>query len=148
MRARYEASVVTPVVTPVVPTATGRGKISTQGRGMHQTSLGGWYTNTNNNIDPLHKDSLQLLTTELTSAGLDDAALQHNATIEQVKSTRKVRVLEANGTRTPSLTPSQRVGAGGQDIISFEYININGINAHDNFAELTNAIGILATIEE
>ena len=143
MRARYEA----PVVKPVVPPVTGRGEITTQGRGMRQTSLGGWYTNTNNNIDPLHKDSLQLLNMEFTSVGLDDDVLQHNAAIEHVKSKRKARVLEANGNRIPSLTPSQRVGAGAQDIIFFEHINITGINAHENFAELTNAMGILTTME-
>ena len=55
--------------------------------------------------------------------------------------------MAANGNSTPSLSPSQRLGAGVVAIISFEHITINGINAHDNFVELSNDMGILATME-
>jgi len=44
-------------------------------------------------------------------------------------------------------TPSQRLGVGTKDIISFEHINVNNINSHDSFVELSNAMGILDTME-
>ena len=113
---------------------------------MRQTSLGGWYKDKNNNIEPLHKDSLQLLTMEFASIDIDESALKHIDAISHIKK-RGERVLEANGNLTPSLSPSQRLGAGAWDIISFEHVNINGINTHDNFVELSNAIDILATME-
>ena len=132
-------------VQPIVPPITATGAFLEHGRGTRQTTLGDWFTNSPNNIDPIYKDSPQLLCTEF--AGVDDAALQHRAAIEQVINKRNAKVLEANGHSIPSLTPSQRVGEGSQDIISFEHININGINLHDNFAELTNTMGILDTME-
>ena len=55
--------------------------------------------------------------------------------------------MEANRNRVPSRTPSQRVGKESQDIISFEHVNINGINAHDSFVELSNTMGILDAME-
>ena len=134
-------------VSPVVPTVKGNDAFLEQCRGLRQTTLGGWYTHSQNNIDPLHKDSQQLRSTEFVGLGRDEAELQHSAAIDQVITTRNARVLEANVHSTPSLTPSQRVGEGAQDIISFEHININGINPNDNFAELTNTMGILDTME-
>ena len=131
----------------VVKTTTGTDTPLEQGRVLRQTTLGGWYTSSKNKIDPTHKDSQQLLCTETVGLEKEEAELQHSAAIDQVKKTRNARVLEANVNSTPSLTPSQRVGEGAQDIISFEHININGINPHDNFAELTNTIGILDTME-
>ena len=56
-------------------------------------------------------------------------------------------MLVANGNRPPALSPSQRLGEGAEDIVSFEHININGINAHDNFVELSNAMGMLEPME-
>jgi len=132
---------------PVVQTTTGTDTPSAQGRVLRQTTLGGWYTTSKNKIDPTHKDSQQLLFTETVGLGRDEAALQHSAAIDQVLNTRNARVLEANVHSTPFLTPSQRVGEGAQDIIFFEHININGINPHDKFSELTNTMGILDTME-
>jgi hypothetical protein len=63
------------------------------------------------------------------------------------KEKRKKRVKECNGTIYPSMTPSQRVGDGSENIISFEHINVNGINPHDEFIELQNAMGVLNTME-
>ena len=51
-----------------------------------------------------------------------------------------------NGSRpTPSV--SQRYGKESEEIITFEHINLNGINPHDNFVELTNIYGILKTMQ-
>ena len=58
----------------------------------------------------------------------------------------KVKI--ANKHHEPTLTPSQKYGPDAHDeVISFEHININGINAHDNFVELDNVMGILRTME-
>jgi hypothetical protein len=63
------------------------------------------------------------------------------------KEKRKQRVQQCNGTIYPSKTPSQRVGKGSENIISFEHINVNGINPHDGFIELQHAMGVLNTME-
>ena len=36
---------------------------------------------------------------------------------------------------------------GAEEIISFEHINVNGVNAHDDFVELSNCMGILENME-
>ena len=47
----------------------------------------------------------------------------------------------------PSLTPSQQVVCRSENIISFERINVNGINPHDDFIELQNTMGIFKKME-
>ena len=34
-----------------------------------------------------------------------------------------------------------------EEVISFEHINVNGINPHDDFVELANAMEIIETME-
>ena len=60
---------------------------------------------------------------------------------------REDRILAANRNRLPTRTPSQRLGSEASEIISFEHVNINGINSHDNFVELSNTMGIIETME-
>ena len=51
------------------------------------------------------------------------------------RSRQKKQVSRCNKKMHPSLTPSQRVGRGSENLISFEHINVNGINPHDDFIE-------------
>ena len=64
-----------------------------------------------------------------------------------IKEKREKKVSSCNRNIPPSLTPSQRVGCGSENIISFEHINVNGINPHDDFIELQNTMGILQKME-
>lgn len=51
--------------------------------------------------------------------------------------------MEANNYNLHIRTPQQRLDNAAEDILSFGHINVNGINSHDNFVELTNTMGIL-----
>ena len=46
-------------------------------------------------------------------------------------------------TPPPSRITSQQVGSVVKEIISFEHINIHGINSHYNLVVLTNILGVL-----
>ena len=39
------------------------------------------------------------------------------------------------------------MGSGSKNLISFEHINVNGINPHGDFIELQNSMGILNKME-
>ena len=65
----------------------------------------------------------------------------------QMQKHREDRIKAVNRNCVPSRTPSQRLGKDEQDIISFEHGNINCINAHDSFVELSNTMGILDSME-
>ncbi len=41
----------------------------------------------------------------------------------------------------------KRIGKEADEVITFEHININGINPHDEFVELKNTMGILEKME-
>ena len=64
-----------------------------------------------------------------------------------IRQRREYKVKEANANSSPSLPPSQRTGKEADEIISFEHINVNGINPHDEFVELTDTMGILEKME-
>ena len=55
---------------------------------------------------------------------------------------RKQRVKEANCGSSPTKALTEKYGVKE----SFEYINVNAINAHDDFIELTNILGVLKTM--
>ena len=63
--------------------------------------------------------------------------------LDNVNLKRSKRVKEANGSGIPSLTPSQHLGKEAEEVITFEHINVNEINPHDDFVELTNTMGML-----
>ena len=67
--------------------------------------------------------------------------------IAQIRQSMAARVQAANQDTIPSRTPRQHLGAESKDIISFEHINIHGINSHDSFIELSTVMGILETME-
>jgi len=67
--------------------------------------------------------------------------------MEKVRQSRENKVKDTNTDSFPNLTPSKRLGKETDKIISFEHINVNGINPYDEFAELTNTIGILEKME-
>jgi len=115
------------------------------GTTMRQTTLGRWCTTTPNNIDTQHKDSTQLSSTGFTRLEIDKVERSQDDTLANIRKKQAEGVTEANSSSPPSRSPSQRLGA--EDIVSFEYINGNGINAHANFVELSNAMGILENME-
>jgi len=100
-----------------------------------------------NNIDTQHKDSTQLLSTCFTRLEIDKAELSQADTRANIRGKRAERVTKANGGSPPSRSPSQCLGVETEEIISFEHINVNSTNAHDNFVELCNAMGILENME-
>ena len=65
----------------------------------------------------------------------------------RVEATRLQRVKEVNKGLVPSRTSSQQLGHGATEVISFEHINVNRINYHDNFVELTNMMVVLEAME-
>ena len=67
--------------------------------------------------------------------------------MDNVKLNRLKKFKEANGSGIPSLTPSQHLGKEAEEVITFEHINVNGINPHDDFVELTNTMGVLKKME-
>ena len=67
--------------------------------------------------------------------------------LDEIRKNREQKIEEANAESFPSLTPSQRLGKQGNEIITFEHINVNGINPHDEFVELQNTMGILEKME-
>lgn len=67
--------------------------------------------------------------------------------MERVNANRLQWINEPNKGSVPSRAPSQRFGHGATEVISFQNINVNMINPHDNFAELTNTMGILEVME-
>ena len=129
----------------MVPSENDREEGSTQGRKMRQTSLGCGYTNKNNNIEPLHKDILQLLPTKFTIVDIENSALKHTDAIDHIKKGKTTI-----GGKWESYTlsiPQPTLRSGSRGHYFFKHINIKGINIHDNFAELSNAMGILATMK-
>ena len=54
---------------------------------------------------------------------------------------------DTNTDSFPTLTPSQRPGKEADTIISFEHINVNGINPYDEFVEIINTMGILKKLK-
>ena len=62
--------------------------------------------------------------------------------MKKVRQSRENKVKDANTDSFSTLTPSKRLGKETDKIISFEHINVNGINPYDEFAELTNTMGI------
>ena len=77
----------------------------------------------------------------------DDKILTQGNKIEQIRQNRAARVHTANQDSIPSRTPRQRLGAAAEDIISFKHINVHGINSHASFVGLSNAMGLLDTME-
>ena len=67
--------------------------------------------------------------------------------IESINIARANRVKKENFHSIPSRTPSQRVGKDVKDFISFERINVHGINQHVNFVELISTMGMLEQIK-
>ena len=87
------------------------------------------------------------MSTCFTRLEIDEAELSQADTLANIKKKRAERVNEANGSSPPYRSPSQHLGAESEEIISFEHINVNGINVYDNFVELSNAIDILENME-
>jgi len=87
------------------------------------------------------------LSTCFTRLEIDEAELLQADTLANIRGKQAERAAEVNGSSPPSRSSSQRLGAEAEDIISFEYINVNSINPHDNFVELSNAMGILEKME-
>ena len=67
--------------------------------------------------------------------------------VEERKRRRAKRVEAANNGSRPTPSVSQRYGKESEEIITFEHINLNGINPHDKFVELTNIYRILKTMQ-
>ena len=60
---------------------------------------------------------------------------------------REETVKEANRGSLPTQHLKARYGQkGSEEIITFEHINVNGINPHDGLIELTNTLGIFKSI--
>ena len=55
----------------------------------------------------------------------------------------KQKVKQANMDSTPSKSLKATYGATTEGVISFEHINVNGINPHSDFVELTHVMGSL-----
>ena len=58
---------------------------------------------------------------------------------------RQQKITSANNGQRPSRTKHHRYGDEANNVITFEHINVHGIHPHDQFIELTNAMGILDT---
>ena len=113
--------------------------------GLRQSTISGWLSTLSNNITTQNNGNTHLL--NLGSIGVTrEATPSQDAILKQIKN-RRQKIIEANGTRPPSRSPSQRLGLGAEEIISFEHINVNGVNAHDDFVELSNCMGILENME-
>ena len=81
-----------------------------QGRRLRQTSLGGWCTDKKKNIEPYHKNNLQLLSTDVNSLDKDNSEISQTDTLAHIKK-REAQVLAANGSQHPSLSPCQRLAS-------------------------------------
>jgi len=110
---------------------------------LRQSTLLGWGNDTLYNIDTHINDSTQLReknVENLSSRAKEDKLIA-------IRRRREQQVEKANLGSPPTRTPRQRLGGKAEDVISFEHINVNGINSHDQFVELTNTMGILDNME-
>ena len=121
---------------------------------LRQTTMNGWLSKLSNNIATPTKDRTHLLHTEfnvlnrrLPEDNIDKGISSQVDKLAQTRRKREERIIEANRNSPPSRFPSQRLGIGAEEIMSFERINVNGLSAHDEFVELSNAMGILENIE-
>ena len=116
-----------------------------------QTTMSHWRINnnsignhTNNDRSPVHTDDFSHLPSvqqqELTT-------IKRQQLIDEIKLNRQQRVGEMNKDTIPSRTPHQIHGNNTDQVISFEHINVHGLNPHDGFIELKNTMGILGTME-
>lgn len=92
-------------------------------------------------------DSTQLIDTEFESLSSSEIGPLQEDELIQIRRKRAARIEEANEDSTPTRTPRQRLGKRTEDVIFFKHIKMNVIQSHNNFVELTNAIGILDTME-
>ena len=123
-----------------------RGRVPTSKTRIH-TTMHSWYTTLAYNINYQINNIIPLPSTVLISLPIEAQGILQADTISQIQQKQGERLLNANEHRTPSRTPRQRLGVRADDIVLFEYININGINSHDSFIELSNTMGILEQME-
>jgi len=108
-----------------------------------QITMHSWCTTPTHNINSQINNSTPLPSTGLIRLPIEVQGLLQSDTIAHIQQNREERVLHANDHRTLSRTPSQRLDVRADEIISIEHININGINSHDSFIELSNTMDIL-----
>ena len=79
---------------------------------------------------------------------IDGKRVQHPLIhCKHAKQRTEKKVIASNSGSIPSKTLTEKYGVkASEQIFSFEHININGINPHDDFIELTNMVGILQTM--
>ena len=94
------------------------------------TMMQSWYTTLTHNIKSQINDSTLLPSTGLIRLPIEAQRLLQVNTIAQIQQKWEERVLYANDHRNLSRNPSERLGMRVDEIISFERININGINSH------------------
>ena len=80
-----------------------------------------------------------------SNSGLDSNASHHKlSTTSKSMATAE----EINKHTTPTKTIKESYGELDNDIVSFEHINIHGINPRSQFVELTHTIGVLEKWEQ
>lgn len=79
---------------------------------------------------------------------LDGSRIQNPLTYSKYsRERREKKVKEANRGSLPTKSLKEKYGEKeSEEIITFEHINVNCINPHDGFIELTNTLGIFKTM--